>query len=317
MGKRLKGFDYSRPYFYMVTLSRSKGWEPFSHIIGDAQQHFLQKLPITRAFTAEILTFHKQWQCIEQIRTFTIMPDHIHLLIRIRPNDSHITLSTLVHLLMRRLEQVYLEIHHPPIDSTSQHLFSPDWHDWIILNHSHLKAFTRYIRENPMRRWRRITHREHFGEVQKASFCGHQWFAYGNPELLNLPIIEGFQCSRKWSPTDKEWADALSRATRLGPGCAGVSTFMSPCEKICGNQIYKAGGSMVILHPEGFPERWHPSRNKETLCAQGRLLFLSLYPASTRKLTTAELHDRCHTMGNLVAGGCRRQHGSDGCDITL
>jgi hypothetical protein len=75
---------------------------------------------------------------------------------------------------------------------------------------------------------------------------------------------------------------------------------MSPCEKVCGNEIFKAGGSLIILHPEGFHERWHPTRSKETLCAQGRLLFLSLYPSSTQKLTAAELYQRCHTMGDIV-----------------
>ena len=30
--KRLKGFDYSKPYFYMVTLKRVKGLRPFCEI---------------------------------------------------------------------------------------------------------------------------------------------------------------------------------------------------------------------------------------------------------------------------------------------
>ncbi|MBO6067064.1 MAG: hypothetical protein J6P80_02785 [Kiritimatiellae bacterium] len=31
-----------------------------------------------------------------------------------------------------------------------------------------------------------------------------------------------------------------------------------------------------MLAPEGFGERWRPTRNKEALCAKGRMLFLSL-----------------------------------------
>ena len=30
--KRLKGFDYKKPYFYMVTLKRRKGLRPFCEI---------------------------------------------------------------------------------------------------------------------------------------------------------------------------------------------------------------------------------------------------------------------------------------------
>ena len=77
---------------------------------------------------------------------------------------------------------------------------------------------------------------------------------------------------------------------------------MSPCEKICGNAIYKIGGGLIVLSPEGFGERWHPPRNKEALCAKGRMLFLSLYPEMARQPTRKELYDRCHEMGDIVAG---------------
>ena len=47
--------------------------------------------------------------------------------------------------------------------------------------------------------------------------------------------------------------------------------------------------------------RWHPPRNKEKFCAQGRMLFLSLYPADTRQPTKKELYARCHEMVDLAA----------------
>ena len=86
---------------------------------------------------------------------------------------------------------------------------------------------------------------------------------------------------------------------------AGVGTFMSPCEKACGNAIYKAGGSIVVLSPEGFAPRWHPPRNKESLCAEGRLMFLSLYEPSAARPDNATLYRRCHEMGDAVVAGLR------------
>ncbi|MBQ4480227.1 MAG: hypothetical protein II943_06275 [Victivallales bacterium] len=77
---------------------------------------------------------------------------------------------------------------------------------------------------------------------------------------------------------------------------------MSPCEKACGNAIFYAGGSFIVLHPEGFVTRWHPTRSKETLCAEGRMLFLSLYDPSTAKLDRGTLHLRCHEMGDIIMG---------------
>ena len=40
MGIRLKGFDYKRPYFYMVTLKRAQGFPDFARVIGDPASHY-------------------------------------------------------------------------------------------------------------------------------------------------------------------------------------------------------------------------------------------------------------------------------------
>ena len=57
---------------------------------------------------------------------------------------------------------------------------------------------------------------------------------------------------------------------------------------------------MVVLSPDGFGPRWHPSEKREHFCAKGRMLFLSLYPPLKRQLTNTELHERCHEMGEIV-----------------
>jgi hypothetical protein len=59
----------------------------------------------------------------------------------------------------------------------------------------------------------------------------------------------------------------------------------------------------VVLSPEGFYDRWHPPREKERLCAEGRMLFLSLYPSMDRLPTKQELYCRCHEMGDLAVAG--------------
>ncbi len=297
MGKRLPDFDYTRPYFYMVTLKRAPGWADFITLTGDASTHFTQKTPLTLRLSHVIRSFHEHWRCIAPIQNFTIMPDHIHLIIKICPVERPLSLATLVWQLMRALEAAYLNGDSPQGD---QHLFLPDWHDWIISKQDQLKTFIRYIYENPMRAWRRRTHPKQFHHVQTVNFLDCQWLAYGDTSLLHAPVMIPFKCSRKWQENSREWLEAVETASRIGPGCVGISTFMSPCEKVCGNTIFKTGGSLIILHPEGFPERWHPTRNKEPLCAAGRLLFLSLYPATTQKPSKQDLYTRCHEMGDLV-----------------
>lgn len=335
---RLTGFDYSRPMFYMVTLKCMPGRQALSAIVepGSCEMN-----PTTRAFVNCIRNFHRECAAIEPIECFTVMPDHVHLLVKIReqvgarlvgdggtearhsrpqlarptaappgsapsPRRFALTfpmsfaptilrLETIIELLMQALEGRYRET-----TGRREQVFAADWHDWIVAERGQLAAFTRYIRENPKRWWRRHVNRRFFTQVGRLAFGGREWFAYGNPALLELPVVEPFQCSRKWAKDGPEWRAALARAERIGPGGAGIGTFMSPCERECGNAILKAGGSTVVLSPEGFGPRWHPARNKEAFCAAGRMLFLSLYEPQAAKPDNAILYKRCHEMGDLA-----------------
>ena len=341
---RLSGFDYSRPMFYMVTLKHLPGRQALSAIVEPGK---CEMNPTTRAMVNCIRTFHQGCAAIEPIECFTIMPDHVHLLVKIRDQigaqlvgdggagqrggagawgagagqgsgagawggaagvsprsfaPTILRLETIVELLMQALEGRYRET-----TGIREQVFDAKWHDWIVAASGQLAAFTRYIRENPKRWWLRHINRQYFTQVGRLPLAGREWFAYGNPALLELPVVEPFQCSRKWAKDGPEWSAALARAGRIGPGGAGIGTFMSPCEKECGNAIFKAGGSLIVLSPEGFAERWHPARSKEALCAEGRMLFLSLYEAQASKHDNATLYHRCHEMGDLAAAALGRE----------
>ncbi len=309
MGIRLTDFDYTRPYYYMVTLRRLEGLAAFSAIDGRG----IVENAITRAFHDVIKNFHLQWYVVEPIWCYVIMPDHIHLLIKLAAGEKRVALGTVVHQLMRALAGAYWENAPTERGSATQGarscvaqgrsaapVFAHDWHDWIVKRDGQLAAFTRYIRENPARSWLRRSHREYFQRVNEIDFLGRKWYGYGNAELLKLPVIEPFRCSRKWAEDGEEWNAAVARASRIGPGGAGVSTFMSPCEKACGHALGLAGGRWIVLSPEGFGERWHPGRQYEKFCAEERMLFISLWSAMAREPTRAELYQRCHEMGDLI-----------------
>ena len=319
MGKRLTGFDYSRPMFYMVTIKCRKGVRALCEIVAPGK---CQLNAITRAMVNCIRNFHLGCGQIAPIECFSIMPDHIHLLIRIvdrsttlkddgdgtttraslksRAPTRLLRLETIVDLLMQALEGRYREV-----TGRREEVFEAGWHDWIVVAKGQLAAFTRYIRENPRRAFLRAENRRYFTCVRRVAFAGRAWFAYGNAAILELPVIEPFRCSRKWEKDGAEWREAVGRAERIGPGGAGCGTFMSPCEKVCGNAIYQAGGALIVLSPEGFAPRWHPPRNKEALCAKGRMLFLSLWEPCAAKPDNATLYQRCHEMGDIILGAKR------------
>ncbi len=328
---RLFGFDYKTPFFYMVTLKRLPGFADFSAISDDGR---LERNAITVAFEETVAHFHEKWRCIEPISPFVVMPDHVHAIVKIRDVEPRKTLPVLVWQLERALSAAYWEVggtaptrktpeaggrSRLPQDpvlreaaapggvlrgaATPAPVFEKDWHDWIVKRQGQLPAFRRYVRENPERAALRRRNTQYFGQVRSVAFLGREWFACGNAALLDLPVLVPLKGHRTAKPGTSEWDSLVDSAARIGPGGAGVSTFMSPLEKACGNAVFRAGGGLVVLCPDGFHPRWHPPREKERICASGRMLFLSLYEADGRKPSNKTLYDRCHEMIDLVVDG--------------
>ena len=268
--KRLKGFDYSKPYFYMVTLKRVKGLRPFCEITKEKEPpkdakgrvRYLVANELTAAFARGIREFHTKWWGLWPIDCFIVMPDHIHLLIHIKDTGDQLALGKYVYQLMKALTAVFWEetgtsggwnrpdstqmksgassdlgVVLPAPSGKLPPIFARDWHDWIVKKDGQLAAFTRYIRENPERAWLRQQNRQFFGKVRKVNFLGHEWFAYGNLAILELPVLKAVKGHRATKPGSAEWRTLVDDCARIGPGGAGVGTFMSPLEKECGNAI--------------------------------------------------------------------------------
>ena len=330
---RLPGFDYKRPFFYMVTIKRREGAavEPFSAIAADGR---IVASAITEAFLRVIEAFHETWYCIEPIRYFVIMPDHLHLIIKVREIEKRVSLAVVVRQLIKALDRAYWAVagaerllqnpaggdaerllQNPAgggqgvvlHDSLRESIFAFDWHDWIVKKSGQLAAFRKYIAENGPRAARRRAARQFFTRAREIAFQGRRYWAYGNEALLELPVIVAIKGHRRplaglvapeAQPQDQlRGSEALcAAASRIGPGGAGLSTFLSPLEKEAGNEIIKAGGALIILSMEGFAPRWHPSEKQERLCAAGRMLYLSPYEPRAAKLTRQEMHVRAHEL---------------------
>lgn len=278
---------------------------------------------VTKAFDALISSFHETWYCIEPIRYYVIMPDHLHLIIKILNIEKRVSLCVVVRQLLKALERKYREVTGMELAngslqcSSCEPVFEWEWHDWIVKKEGQLEAFRRYIAENPMRFARRRANRQFFSKAREITFMGRRYWAYGNEELLNLPMIVAIKGHRsplrgsgasetplqnqisggnRFQSAPMSAATLLEAASRIGPGGAGVSTFLSPLEKDAGNAIIKAGGSLIVLSMTGFSERWHLSEKQELLCAEGRMLYLSPYAPQAAKLDNREMHIRAHAL---------------------
>ena len=98
---RLPGFDYRRPFFYMVTLKKLPGIGEFSRVIASddppSDNRYLEQTPIHTAFSRIIRSFAGKWRGIAPIECFAIMPDHIHLLLKIEDTHDRLALGKYVY----------------------------------------------------------------------------------------------------------------------------------------------------------------------------------------------------------------------------
>ena len=401
---RLPGFDYKRPFFYMVTLKRvargrgqlqngegPRGREALQAQRGQRQGQVLpggasaplcccpqtrataKPLPfcaisedgrvvanaITEAFAAVIRAWASFWRSVESVLPYVIMPDHLHLLIKLAAVENAVSLAVVVGDLRKRLNRAYWEAvlgdvarrrgqrqneegHREPQQAQSGQLqngdgpcgcealqnqrealqnqvlpggasappiFESEWHDWIVKKEGQLAAFRKYILENPPRYAFRRANRQFFTRAREIVFRGTRYWAYGNESLLEHPVIVAIKGHRKGvaavdaapcktSALPMNTAGLMAAAARIGPGGAGLSTFLSPLEKAAGNEIIKAGGDLIILSMTGFGERWHPSEKQERLCAAGRMLYLSPYEPQSAQLSKKEMYIRAHALAD-------------------
>lgn len=328
MSARLENFDYKMPYFYMVTMKAGKESSlkvPFSRVLDSGE---IATTTVTLLFENVIEHFHETWWCIEPIRYYVIMPDHLHLIIKMRDVDGRVSVAVVVRQLMKALATAVSK------DETSNTIFEFEWHDWIVKKEGQLDAFRRYIADNPRRLALRRANKLFFTKAREIVFNGARYWAYGNEALLKLPVIVAIKGHRSpppygvlqgglraahCGPTDRpeqnqpssrlernhrshssgQYLDEnglLSAASRIGPGGAGLSTFLSPLEKNAGNAIIKAGGALIVLSMTGFGERWHPTEKQEGLCAEGRMLYLSPYAPQAARLDKKEMFIRAHAL---------------------
>ena len=78
---RLKGYDYSLPNAYFVTICADKRKTLFSKIVGEglAPPEIVYK-PCGRVLEEQILRISTRFPCVT-VDEYVIMPNHIHLLL--------------------------------------------------------------------------------------------------------------------------------------------------------------------------------------------------------------------------------------------
>lgn len=303
--KRAFAHNYRAPFIYHIILKKMKETMAFGEVAGDARIPygsegcaFIKESALGSIIAKKIVEIQKIFPIL-QVYQFCVMPDHVHLLLRVRDWSEH-HLDYYIDYLKSIISAKYSQaVNKSP---GGEYIFEPGYCDKPLLLGRNLDTLFRYIRENPHRLAMRRQYPQFFQRSRSVKICDKRYEAYGNLFLLRNPDKVAVKISRRDSTeavADKT-ARLLDEASR---GTVLVSPFISPKEKEIRSQAEAGGASIILITNEAFPERYKPSEHDFALCSAGRLLILSLGLPAKTPLD----RDTCLDMNSLaeeIVGNC-------------
>ena len=269
--KRAFAHNYHAPFIYHIILKKKDGVGNFGEVKGDARIApgqpgcaYIERSDSGQNIARAIFRIGKQFPIL-QIYQYMIMPDHVHLLLRVRDWSDH-------HL------DYYIDCF---VNESGVESFQPGYCDKPLLLRRSLSGLYRYIRENPHRLAMRKQFPQFFQRVRNLRIGDRDYEAYGNLFMFRNPDKEAVKINRRFSPEEKRlkresWLSAAAKGSIL------VSPFISAEEKAIRAEAESIGAKIILIIHEAFTERYKPSAHDFDLCTRGRLLIISLgLPAST------------------------------------
>ena len=139
---RLPGYDYSQENYYFVTICTNKRKSILGTVVG-ADAHIGPQVDLS-----PYGCIVEKWiKSISGIDKYVIMPNHVHLIIRIDTAEGPMWASAPTQSLSSRIRSfktlVSKEIGHP--------LWQRSYYDHVIRNEADYLRIWQYIDENPMK----------------------------------------------------------------------------------------------------------------------------------------------------------------------
>ena len=127
---RLKGFDYSLPYAYFVTI-RCVGGKDFFKNKRLAQQVIECLMELKSRFKIKIFAY-------------CLMPDHLHLLVG--PNENQIGIPKIMQMFKGKTTHIFWKY------GSKGRLWQKSYYDHIMRSYENLHETAKYILYNPVRK---------------------------------------------------------------------------------------------------------------------------------------------------------------------
>lgn len=286
-----KNYDYSRPGVAMLTLKT----RPDERLCRITPETFTLT-DTGKAAQKELLGIPGYYGQIK-IGQYQIMPDHLHVLVHVvQALPEGVTLQRVIRGFKLGVNRVCGQA----IDGPGVRVFEKGMYDSLVFDREHLEREVAYIRDNVRRYRLRKANPALFREaaIIRRLPDGTPLWGFGNRFLLEHPRRVRVQFSRRASESD--WPGIEEQMDRfMQQGFVFVSPFISPFEKRVLRAVAGQGGRAIRLTHRFFGERYKPAGKLFDLCAQGRLLELSVAGAVARY---AQLDREACVRLNEVAG---------------
>ena len=273
--KRAFAHNYHAPFIYHIILKKEEKSERFGSVKGDARiapgnpgAAHIEESATGSIIAKSILGLQNEFPIL-RIYQFMVMPDHVHILLRVKDwSDKH--LDFYINHLVANIEA-----------KVGKQILQPGYCDKPLLLKRSLDGLFKYIRENPHRLAMRQQFPQFFQHARELTVGSNKYAAYGNLFLLRNPDIDAVKISSKFSPAEKQ----QMREKYLNDAATGtvlVSPFISQEEKAIRYDSEALGANIILIAHEAFGERFKPAAHDFDLCSSGRLLIISLgLPANT------------------------------------
>ena len=287
--RRAIGHNYHSPFIYHLIIKKAHNCESFSIVEGDARIPLGQPGSVTvresklgKIIAKAIIHLPYEYPIL-QLYQFCVMPDHVHLLLRVlTASEKH--LDFYMDSLMDSITTRYSKITKRAL--AVEEIFDRGYCDKPLYENRSLDTLYRYIRENPYRLAVRRQFPQFFQRVRRLRIGDTECRAYGNLFLLRNPDKAAVKISSKFSPEET----AQKKAAWLynsGGGTILVSPFISPAEKAIRTEAEARGANIILITHEAIGDRFKPADHDFALCTQGRLLIIAPILPGTTTLTRA------------------------------
>ncbi len=297
--------DYTSRCIYMITLFKASGIPPFSRITG-GKGDYTDNLRVRIILDApgaiinnEISHLPGYFPWIEIIR-FTIMPDHLHIIIFVK-EAGHCHLGNIEATLCGNISRAWHKYLGKGTDTPMTSVFEHYYHDRILRRKGQLRTMKNYVTNNALRNFKRRLVPAPFKLKGEVLINGVAYTFYGNPDLLASPDILAVRIRRSWKA---EQIKAQSRLWLAGAarGAVLASPFIRKNERNIRDAAISAGGGIIKLWDNAITEHFSLKPPYDDLFMKGRCLLIGDGEYRTRNFRDKEEKEAYfHSLNDLAA----------------